>query len=233
MRNAHDRFNARVREVDIYFDFLESTLAPNAAVEYHDSSSPAPVQRVVLTHDIQKILKANAFLILYNLVEATIRQAIIEIYDAITSECLTYRQLRIELRHLWISHRHGSPTLDKSILERVKQVVEDVANDTAIALDPDYLPIGGNIDAAKVRELADAYGFSKRVRPDVKGGEKLLRVKTNRNNLAHGHISFIECGRDTGPEDLKNIRDQVVYYLEDILQNVEQYIHGRHYCASA
>lgn len=233
MRNAHDRFQARVREVDIYFDFLRCTLAPNATVEYHDTQSPPSVHQVPLTHDIQRILKANAFLILYNLVESTIRQAILEIYDAVSSENLTYRQLRSELRHLWISHRHGSPTLDKTVLERVRQLVEEVANDTVVALDPDYLPIGGNIDAAKVRELADAYGFSKRVRPDVKGGEKLLSVKTNRNNLAHGHISFIECGSDIHPEDLRNLREQIVCYLEDVLQNVEHYIRGRHYCATA
>ncbi|MDY6993463.1 MAG: MAE_28990/MAE_18760 family HEPN-like nuclease [Pseudomonadota bacterium] len=62
-----------------------------------------------------------------------------------------------------------------------------------------------------------------------RGGSKLLTVKTQRNQLAHGNISFSECGRDHTFIELNNIKNEVINYLEDILNNIENYIDNKAY----
>ena len=57
----------------------------------------------------------------------------------------------------------------------------------------------------KITEFATKIGFSMRVHYSAGNGEKLHQVKTRRNNLAHGNISFSECGRDFTLEELVNI----------------------------
>ncbi len=51
-----------------------------------------------------------------------------------------------------------------------------------------------------------------------------MRVKTNRNYLAHGFKSFEEVGKDATADELLVIQKRVNCYLREILENVENYI---------
>jgi hypothetical protein len=231
MNTVMSNFRVRVHEVNEYFEFLERVLQSNAILEYTEHAGT--VRRVFVAQDVQKILKANSFLILYNLIESTIKQTVIEICSSILTDALTFRELRGELQQLWISSRHGNLSASKKTLDCIRQIVEDVMNDISVELDAELVSISGNIDARKVRELAAVYGFSHVTRREARGGEKLLSVKTQRNNLAHGAASFIECGRDQTYEDLRDTREQVVSYLEDILGNVKTYLDNKEYASAA
>jgi hypothetical protein len=57
----------------------------------------------------------------------------------------------------------------------------------------------------------------------------LLKIKTNRNDLAHGFKSFEEVGKDATAEELLQIKKRVVCYLREILQNIEDYISKQEY----
>jgi hypothetical protein len=63
----------------------------------------------------------------------------------------------------------------------------------------------------------------------TRGGERLLTVKSNRNDLGHGDKSFSEVGREHDVRDLMVIKEEVFKYLSDILANVERYISERQY----
>ncbi|WP_238446456.1 MAE_28990/MAE_18760 family HEPN-like nuclease, partial [Microcystis aeruginosa] len=47
--------------------------------------------------------------------------------------------------------------------------------------------------------------------------------------LAHGNKSFAEIGRDITVEELLTIKEEVIAYLEQILNNINQYITGQDY----
>ena len=57
----------------------------------------------------------------------------------------------------------------------------------------------------------------------------LLRIKTNRNDLAHGSKSFEEVGKDATADELLVIRRRVICYLREILKNIETYISNEEY----
>ena len=58
---------------------------------------------------------------------------------------------------------------------------------------------------------------------------KLLTVKSNRNDLAHGLKSFAEVGRDFDLGRLEAIMAQVVAFLRSLLESVTTYISTKAY----
>ena len=67
----------------------------------------------------------------------------------------------------------------------------------------------------------------------AKNGTTLVKVKTKRNELAHGKISFSDCGRDISIDELNQIQKDVIAYLEKILNNIEDYIENKSYLRTA
>jgi hypothetical protein len=56
-------------------------------------------------------------------------------------------------------------------------------------------------------------------------------VKTQRNDLAHGSISFSECGRQYTVDELERIKRQVVVFMRSILRSIGAYIRKQSYAA--
>jgi hypothetical protein len=93
--------------------------------------------------------------------------------------------------------------------------------------------ISGNLDARKIKDFAKSYGFSYQTNSQItKDGKELLTVKNKRNDLTHGVFSFCDCGKDYTIEDLFKIKQEVISYLREILQNIEQYINTEAYLQS-
>jgi hypothetical protein len=65
--------------------------------------------------------------------------------------------------------------------------------------------------------------------PESRGGVALEDVKNKRNNLAHGTMSFVECGRDYTIEDLKKIKNETVFFLQNILSGMKNYYDNQLY----
>ena len=87
-----------------------------------------------------------------------------------------------------------------------------------------------NVDAKKIKKIADKYGFSCLTNAQkTKNGENLLVVKSNRNDLAHGIKSFEEVGGDQAIEQLLKIKKEVVEYLRQILVNIRVYLDNEEY----
>ena len=213
-----DEFQERVSEVDVYLGFLRFSdeaggklVSPNGG-EYE------------FEEELRKILKANAYLILYNLIEATIRSAIQSIYDRLESEQIGFDDLREELRSTIFGGLKGKnpDNLSKEIRRITTDIIKSSFNSDRIC--------DGNIDALRIRDLARKYGFSSKTSGRIaRGGEGLLAIKSNRNDLAHGSKSFMECGRGTASKDIIDLRDHTVNYLSQILSNIQEYIETRSY----
>lgn len=229
MKEILKEFKERVKELNLYFDFLSEVVSKDIHLHSTKTGAGKPVDV-----EVQKILKANLFLILYNLIEAIIRKSIQEIYDSIERDGLSYKLTRPEIQKILINHRYkqireSSPT---SFVEAIENLLADALNDAAVKLDPESIPISGNLDARKIRELARTYGFSEATKKSKRGGSDLLTVKNQRNLLAHGNLTFSECGRNYNINDLKRIKNEVVWFLEDILKNIKVYIDAKEYCVN-
>jgi MAE_28990/MAE_18760-like HEPN len=174
--------------------------------------------------ELLKTLKASGFLLLYNLVEATMRNIIEAIFDELRSEGTSYDDIR--------------PELKKVVLKNLKKRNPDEIFSSIAAISIDIITAGfdkenlfsGNIDGRKIRETAIEYGFSHLTdHSKTGGGNDLLTVKANRNDLAHGIKSFAEIGRDRTVDNLLEIKNKVISYLKQILKNIETYLGNKEY----
>ena len=169
-------------------------------------------------------LRAGTFLILYNLIEATTRGAMDAVHDKITTSGVHFCSLTLSLRKevLRLFKKGADPAKDHTMDDFPAAFV-------AIALDQG-ISLSGNVDSRTIRKLAECYGFSSATSKNItRDGSDLLVIKTNRNDLAHGLKTYEEVGRNYTAVELMLLSRRTMRYMEDILQNISEYIDNRTY----
>ena len=213
MLSVQQEFTDREREVRRYFTFLRSF---TDEVYFADASSfGATGER----DELFKTLKANGFLLLYNLVESTLKNCIEAIFDELKLRAVSFDHCRTELRRIVLRNAK------KRDVDKIVQDLSLISVDIAFATFRKDELVSGNVDARLVREFATDYGFDA---PKAKS-DGLLTVKTNRNDLAHGLKSFSEVGRDFDLGRLEEIMTEVMNFLRALLDSVATYITNKSY----
>lgn len=228
MQATIDTFNDRVQEIEIYFKALK---------ELYVTRRCSAERNVFHSDDFLKILKSNGLLMMYNLVESSIMGGILEIYDELKQHSLTYKDVRKEIQDIWFSFKFNQ-VYDKtahynSYRDKAVEIIGAILNSEILSLDRKATDISGNLDAEKIRQICKNHGITYTLTEDCKGGTVLTDVKNKRNNLAHGTISFVECGRDYSIEDLENIHKQTTLFLKAILDGMKKYFDEKKYMFSA
>lgn len=224
-------FDARVKEVDLYFDALLSLENDEIAVVAGTAAQVLPVGKPPA--EWASMLKGAAYLILYNLVEAFIRRGFQELFDAIRAENLCGADLIEEVRKQWIEQRNrkvaafdGSPKVYMGI---ASEIIKEVIAKQAATMSHARLSITGNIDADVVRRVFLDHGITLTVPPAARGGSALDTVKVKRNALSHGDESFEEVGRYLVAKDLAAAKDEIALFMQSILNNLESYANAKSY----
>jgi hypothetical protein len=220
MRDVIRQFKERQVEIDNYFTLLENVMIKDAKFLFPDGSN------VEVNLDLKHILRANAFLLLYNLVESSISQAIEAIHIDITNkENFDFDNLTQSLKKEIIGFvKKGVSAED--FVKRAGKISEYI-----LSYHPGKREIfSGNVDAREIKKVGERYGFSCQTEEEkTQNGERLLTVKTMRNDLAHGFISFKDCGKEHPIEDVIETKRQVFSYLEQILKNIQEFVNKEEY----
>src|SRR5690606_22370041 len=142
MNHVLKEFERRVDEIDIYFNYL--ALLKGETQLYFPSTNEV----LDLDEELVKILKANAFIILYNLMESSIKKGMQEIYNLITSANLPYKKVRDEIKKIWIkeglNNFHGQS--ESEIFRILKSISKDIIN---INFNPKKV-ISGNVNQIQI-----------------------------------------------------------------------------------
>jgi hypothetical protein len=219
MKDVNRMFRERVQEIDLYFDFLEKRINKGDQTRVFDDNSQD------LDRKLNQILRANSFLLLYNLVESSVSQAIEAIHLEISDKGISYDSLNQSVKREIFSHLKKRTTPDQFVAQ-IENIITDI-----LKFYPQSREIfSGNVDAKEIRQLASKYGFSHDTNSDsTKDGIKLRIVKERRNDLAHGFISFQECGKDYTIEDVIETKNEVIDYIKTVLLNIENYLSTEQY----
>jgi MAE_28990/MAE_18760-like HEPN len=236
MDDLSERFEERLAEIVAYLDLISGIeqLVRSGVPRLGDDGPPITTQQ-------QRILNSGVYLQLYNLVEATVTNCL----DAVSKAAMRRDgwapgDLTLELRREWIRHlarTHVSMGPDKRLEEAI------ILCDHLIAA----LPVpefeiekggGGNWDDAAIKKIALRIGFelrvSRRVEQDVKRkirndlGAMALIVNL-RNGLAHGRLSFVECGQDDSVAELRGLTERVAAYLREVVEAFISFIREYRY----
>lgn len=232
MQSVFENFEGKVVEVEKYYKVLE-TLDDARTRIYKQYATRKSV--ITLDIDALKIMKSTCFLMLYNLIESTVRESFSELYDQVNREEETLNKFNESFRKLWLKQqfKNADPISSNQNTYRdiVSSVVDGILKEDNFSLNSDHLPISGNLDAKKIRELFNNHSIDLKIHYTALGGGELRTVKDKRNELAHGNISFSECGQEYTVEDLLNIKRKTVTYLRSTLRFIKKYSEKKGYAA--
>ena len=81
----------------------------------------------------------------------------------------------------------------------------------------------GNLDGKKVREqVFEKLGLALKVGVRERNGFDLVKIKDDRNDLAHGIRSWSEVGSDYSWPELCNVSRRVVFYILQVIKGFEE-----------
>ena len=176
----------------------------------------------VMTQEMQCILKAQFLIVLYNMVESTVYDCLNAIYDTILDKKLLYVQLSAEMKNMWRCYlfRKNHPDKDKTDLE---------LENMPIFFESFAINISDSLDFRKIKEIFEKHGCILDLSKIELIGESLLIVKSKRNLLAHGNISFSVCGSNYLLSDLKKIQEHVIICMEHVVNRTCDYLLNQKY----
>lgn len=193
----------------------------------------------IIDIELNKTLKASTFLILYNLVEGSITAALNAYFESFSVKNSEYKKLTREIKRVWLEYRHKAfkNKNSKDLVQLIETLLEEKVSITPKTVNGDVgtkiinnydaynaeigkSDISGNLDARKIRDLAEMYGFKL---PKNNSCDSLVTIKQNRNKLAHGESSFSEVGK-LSIEDLYEIKQETVKYIRKILKSINRSI---------
>ncbi|MEM8674687.1 MAG: MAE_28990/MAE_18760 family HEPN-like nuclease [Cyanobacteria bacterium P01_G01_bin.67] len=213
-------FDERSQEVSRYFLFLKNL--EQSSIRLGMGKKNKTIRDIDI--ELLKTLKATGFLLLYNLVESTMQNEIQAIHDNIIEENNSFDNLRNELKNIIIKNFSKNKSA-KDLAGKIKNISVDIVSE---GLSSEKM-FSGNVNNEIIKNLANSYGFSSATTTKTRDGTDLMIIKNHRNDLAHGSQSFKEVGRNITADELLEIQKRVIFYLKEILLNIENCISNQKY----
>lgn len=171
---------------------------------------------------MQCCLKGQTMVVLYNMVESSICECLNYIYDAVADDSLTYAELTDEMRNMW--------TLS---CKRAKTQVKDMDETSKMSMKTKFLELAintsGSIDIRKIYEAFEKHGCKIDVDKRKECGNSFLTVKNKRNQLAHGNVSFSQCGSAYLLRDLEKIKQDIITFIPVVIEATKKFVEGKKY----
>ncbi|SHL89562.1 MAE_28990/MAE_18760 family HEPN-like nuclease [Rhodanobacter sp. OK091] len=232
MEDVKQAFEERRKEIEAYLEFLES-------VEKDAQSGPPRLSGGnLITVQQQRILYSGVYLHLYNLVEATVVRCV----NAVTEAALLVGKwnpadLTIDLRREWVrvmARTHVDLNYEHRLVSALA-LCEHMVGSLPVEGFKMEAGGGGNWDDFAIEGIAVRLGFQLKVSNPVYQAIKrkfrddkgpLALVKDLRNSLAHGGISFAECGENVTVSELRDLANRTAAYLREVVDAFDTFIQG-------
>lgn len=102
-------FDERSQEVSRYFWFIKNLEQGSIKLSMGNAQNPKTKE---IDKDLIKTLKATGFLLLYNLIESTMRNAIEAIFDELINKNISFDRVRDELKKIIIKNFKENQSTD-------------------------------------------------------------------------------------------------------------------------
>lgn len=232
-----EEFEKRIIEIESFYEILEIIEMEKPNISAYNINKD---KDVILAINNQKIdiLRSTAYLLMYNLIESTIYNSIVSIFNEIEDKKLRYFDIIEELRSYWLNSRykHDNKSKKETIINTILQITNEIFNNT-IVLVSNQINYGGSLDTKNIINTANSMKIEtgtlyKKINEDKDQYENIFRgIKNNRNWLAHGEKSFIEVGSKSTYLQLQNAKTYVLLFLKEYISSVEKYINNEEYIA--
>jgi hypothetical protein len=230
MKGVKRQLRHRMREILSYLKMLQFIERAGGPVSLHGRHN-APMS---LSQNTVHVMKAGVFLHLYNLIESTVTNGLKYIAEEIKATKTVFLDLNSSWRKAWatsVMKLDDEELTHDSRLAGALRLCEAVAEGKGIEIQTRF-KVGG-LDDKTIEGLVDRYGISLSVRPKIRTGIKhqvhdklgfLELVRKRRNELAHGHGSFADIGKDYTTTELVKWSWLTYQYLKEVLASFEVHV---------
>jgi hypothetical protein len=230
-----EEFDKRVAEINSFYEILSIIELENPRISAYKVEEER-VSEIELQVDSSKIdtLRSTTYLLLYNLIESTVYNSVISIFDEISDKGLKYFDIVEDVQKYWLNnlYKHDDKKKKETIIETIMNIAIQIFNDTII-LASNEINYGGSLDAktifATAKSMRINVGNVLRIYDENKHGQTLMEIKQKRNWLAHGEKSFIEVGSTSSFGQLEEAKGNVFDFLSEFITAVESYISNQKY----
>lgn len=218
MPTVQDLFDDRLAEVEQFIRLVRRMQTPGVITKLGMKQH----------QDFLPMLKACIFLLIYNAVESCVRLAFADVYAHVKSSNASFEMVSPAFQKIWVTQQIDSRIAPASAnrdtyLSAVSAIAMQVSTGEVLDLSARDLPISGNLNADLIRDLCRKHGVHLKTPSWAKGGFELETIKQKRNALAHGHVSFIECGREYALNDLERMTRQTKHFMRGLLRSVDKF----------
>lgn len=234
LQNVYIDFVIRCEEIERYIAFVDILDNGNHNVLSQIQTNTHLPFTYMIDRELHKTLRASTYLLIYNILESTMSDALDSVHETLVSENVDYMMLNDNLKNIILSN------IRKGLSEQsIRDILISNIDIRAIFLSHGYNKkdlLNGNLDVRVVKEFAVRYGFS--IDPvDKKAGvykpEVIREIKDQRNALAHGAISFEQCGHGIPIFTLKNKFENAKKLLLAVFNGLDDLLSQKKYLKTA
>jgi hypothetical protein len=230
-------FYDRINDIESYFELVDQI---EKAVGSGGASLNVNGSKYNIKPNQQKIMYSGIYLHLYNLIESTISLLIEAIEKHASEEVGNNVSLLTEnMRALYVKSvttAKGNLS-DEKRLEKALDLFEQVLNIKPVTI---KIPLGGggNWGFTEINAFSKQIGVILNFDPELKAkinkkfrdDKKPIRlIKEIRNKLAHGSLSFTECGQDHVASEFRELINIVKEFLEAVIEHYDTFINNKGY----
>ena len=181
----------------------------------------------LINDDFMNLSISNFILMIYNLIESTVTNALVEIHAKLKDNKVTYINLRKEIQNLWFSNKFDEVCQQNasfmSYSKKAREIVDCIVEENFIVFNSGAQQIASNLDTEKINKICLDYGIDFGISPKSDYGVLLTEIKNHRNHLAHGSRSFDEVGKKFPIDLLYSIKNETIEYLKRLLSCMKKY----------
>jgi len=230
-----EEFDKRVAEINSFYEILNIIELENPRISAHKVEEER-ISEKQLQINSSKIdtLRSTTYLLLYNLIESTVYNSIVSVFDEISDKGLKYFDIIEDVQKYWLNnlYKHDEKKKKETIIDTIMNIAIQIFNDT-IVLASKEINYGGSLNAPTIIRTAKLLNIDisnvHRMYDKNTHGQTLNDIKQKRNWLAHGEKSFIEVGSTSSLSQLQEGKDYVFIFLSEYITSVEAYISSQHY----
>ncbi len=230
LKNTYENRKKEINNFIELMKFLEGKKIREEENElsFDDFFYEGETQITLSYQELINILKSNLSLMIYNIIEYTVSGLVDCIYDEIRVHSLAYIDVNESIRALWrktILKSVRDPGANfNTFLKKNEEIINNILLNTTLDIHARESLPAGNLDGISIKETFESHGIqistsSPNFRPDI-----LENIKVNRNNLAHGAVSFVDAVRDDSIQDFEKYTRFITLFLEELIETVEEYI---------
>ena len=163
---------------------------------------------------IVKIMKSNSILMLYNLVESTIRVSMLDYYSSLNDKQLSFSQAIESIQKLWVKN-HLNQINSNELNQKVFNMILNVINNNySVEIERESFHLSGNADVKEMKRILETHGITYNNDSFRDFGGALLTIKNKRNYLAHGNISFEDNGGQFSIQEINELKNKTYQCLD-------------------